>query len=538
MENTVFDKKELVKFLLKKSILITPDLLDSIDKISSVSEFYEFIKRNIISEDFMIINKDIQTLLSNKSHIDANWLEFEKLKAISEKRKNGKIYEKFLGYLTETQEKTKTKEVTSTKKTQFLVKPIFSYNNLQTKKREIQDFVSHFNSRFRTIEAMISKRAELVNLMSIQRLNAKKERDTVSIIGMVYSKQYTKNKNLILELEDPTGNIKVLVNHNKPELFEQAKDIVLDEVIGIIGQNGDKILFSNNIVWPDVPLTKELKKCNDEVYAVFLSDLHVGSSNFLEKEVGKFIRWINAEAGSESQRAVARRAEYIFIVGDLVDGVGIYPGQEADLEITDIYKQYERCAEILSEIPTDKAIIICPGNHDAMRIAEPQMVLYKDIAKPLWDLPNVFMVSNPSLVNIHSSSDFPGFDILLYHGYSFDYYAREVESIRNKGGYDRADLLMKFLMKRRHLAPAHTSTLYSPDVKEDSLVIKTIPDIFVTGHIHKCAAASYRNISLICGSCWQSKTSFQEKVGHNPEPCRVPIVNLASREMKIMKFGD
>jgi DNA polymerase II small subunit len=63
-----------------------------------------------------------------------------------------------------------------------------------------------------------------------------------------------------------------------------------------------------------------------------------------------------------------------------------------------------------------------------------------------------------------------------------------------------------------------------------------IPDFFITGHIHKSIAANYKNITLISGSCWQSKTAFQEKVGHNPEPGRVPIVNLKTRDIKILKF--
>ncbi len=48
-------------------------------------------------------------------------------------------------------------------------------------------------------------------------------------------------------------------------------------------------------------------------------------------------------------------------------------------------------------------MIICPGNHDAMRIAEPQPELYRDFAAPLYELPNAIMVSNPSIVNIGSS---------------------------------------------------------------------------------------------------------------------------------------
>ena len=165
------------------------------------------------------------------------------------------------------------------------------------------------------------------------------------------------------------------------------------------------------------------------------------------------------------------------------------------------------------------------------------MPIYKDFSEPLYNLPNVVMVSNPSMINIHSSDNFLGFDVLVYHGYSFDFYVAEVESIRNRGGYDRADLLMKFLLQKRHLAPSYTSTLYVPDTKLDFLVIEKVPDFFVSGHIHKAAAANYRNVTLISGSCWQSKTAFQEKVGHNPEPSRVPIVNLQTRQIKMLRFG-
>ena len=182
------------------------------------------------------------------------------------------------------------------------------------------------------------------------------------------------------------------------------------------------------------------------------------------------------------------------------------------------------------------AIIICAGNHDAVRISEPQPRLSKEYANPLWELPNVIMTTNPSMINIAATEGFSGFDILMYHGYSFDHYIANVDSIRSKGGYDRADLIMTFLLQKRHFAPSHTSTLYIPDSKDDPLLIKKVPDIFATGHIHKSAAASYRNITLICGSCWQDKTAFQEKVGHHPEPARVPIINLKTREVKILSF--
>jgi len=256
----------------------------------------------------------------------------------------------------------------------------------------------------------------------------------------------------------------------------------------------------------------------------------------LPEQFNNFIKWINGEFGNEMQKEISKKVKYIFIAGDLIDGLGIYPGQESELNIKDIYKQYEECANLLKKIPSNISIIICPGNHDAMRLSEPQPPLYEDFAQPMFGLTNVFLVSNPSLINIHSSGDFPGFDVLIYHGYSFDYYVANIDSIRNQGGYDRADLIMKFLLKKRHLAPAYSSTLYMLGKDKDPLVIERIPDFFVTGHIHKTSVSNYRNITLICGSCWQSKTPFQEKVGHHPEPCRVPVVNLKTRKVKILKF--
>jgi len=259
---------------------------------------------------------------------------------------------------------------------------------------------------------------------------------------------------------------------------------------------------------------------------------------FLAKDFNKFLKWINCETGSGKQKRMANKLKYLFIIGDLVDGVGIYPGQDKDLTIKDVKIQYQNCAELLSKIRKDIRIILCPGNHDALRLAEPQPIFDKNLAKPLYDLPNVTIVSNPSLINIHSSKDFVGFDVLMYHGYSFDYYASNVEAIRLNGGYDRGDLIMKYLLQKRHLAPVHASTLYIPSKEEDPLFIDKVPDFFITGHIHKLSIGNYNNVITICGSCWQSITEFQLRVGHNPEPSKVPVVNLKNREIKILNFGS
>jgi DNA polymerase II small subunit len=288
-----------------------------------------------------------------------------------------------------------------------------------------------------------------------------------------------------------------------------------------------------------VPQYRGIKKYggDEDVYAIVLSDFHVGSVNFLAKELEKGISWIRGEIGTSSQRELASKIKYIFVLGDLVEGVGVYPNQNKELVIKDIYDQYEQCSSYLKDIPKDKKLLIIPGNHDAVRLEEPQPPLYDDISSPLFKLPNAMLLSNPCNVNLLSSEEFPGFDFLLYHGYSFTYYADNVDSIRQKGGVDRADLIMQFLLQKRHLAPAHSSTVYSPSSKEDPLIIKKVPDFFLTGHLHKTNVSNYRNITLVSGSCWQSKTSFMEKMGIHPEPSRVPLINFNTREVKIMRFG-
>lgn len=528
MEQELLTKKDLIQIFLRKGILLSTDLIEDLNQIDITN------LKNLISDDkqadFLILNKDLNKILQEINGIDINWIELDKTKTLLEKGKNINYYNKFIKYLS-----TPVEKQIQEQEAYNPVKVIFSYEG-ESKKRDIQDFVKYFYNRYKSIEKILKNRMELTNTLSINRINNKKDRENVSLIGLIKDKQITKNKNIILILEDPTGQIKVLANKNRPDLYKIAQNTVLDEVIGITGVNAENIVFANNILFPDIPANKELKKCPDDIYCLFLSDLHVGSNNFLSEDFNRFLQWINQETGNEKQKEIASKVNYIFIIGDLVDGCGIYPDQDKELILKDVKEQYDECSRLLKKIPSHIQIIICPGNHDALRISEPQPII-NEFAESMYTLPNAIMVSNPSYVNIHSSENFPGFDILLYHGYSFDFFVAEVDSIRNNGGYDRADLIMKFLLQRRHLAPTHTSTLYIPDTEKDPLVIDKVPDFFISGHIHKSIAAHYRNVTMVSGSCWQSKTNFQEKVGHNPEPGRVPIVNLKTREMKILRFS-
>ena len=58
------------------------------------------------------------------------------------------------------------------------------------------------------------------------------------------------------------------------------------------------------------------------------------------------------------------------------------------------------------------------------------------------------------------------------------------------------------------------------------LVIREVPDIFVTGHVHGHACIDYKGTTLICSSTWQDQTSYQRMLGFQPKPCMLTIVNL------------
>lgn len=512
-----------IQELLKKNILVSPDFLSQISHAEAKD--FKFLMQ---SEGLLVLTKDVEELL-RQNELNINWLELERSKMLSEKRQKPAAYELFMKAL------ISQKIAKKIESNGFQVKIMSSYNTIPDK-REVSDFVSYYAARYRALQGVLSQRPELSGLVQIGRLKAGSFSESCSIIGMVKDKQLTKHGNIILVMEDISGLINVIVNKTKREVFEKAQDMVFDEVVGVSGNVRNGAIFASNIVLPDIPL-REQKHAPTEGYAVFMSDLHFGSAQFLEDDFRRFLKWMNGGIGNPIQKEMASKVKYVLIAGDVVDGVGVYQDQFEELAVKDVSEQYKICADFLSEIPERVKIIISPGNHDAVRAAEPQAAFSEDFAAPLLKLPNVVAVSNPAIVNIDASENFPGFDILLYHGYSFDYYVANVESIRKQGGYERADLIMKFLLQRRHLAPAHTSTLILPDKSVDPLVIGTVPDIFATGHIHRTSVSDYKGVSLINSSCWQGLTKFQERMGHTPQPSRVPVLNLKTRAIKIINFG-
>ncbi|MBU2458755.1 MAG: metallophosphoesterase [Nanoarchaeota archaeon] len=395
------------------------------------------------------------------------------------------------------------------------------------KKIEVSDFVKNFKNRFTELRNILQDRKELENLISINKLSKSQKS---SIIGIVYAKRITKNKNLLLDVEDLTGTTRVLINQNNPELYKQAEEISLDSTLGFSGFGDREIFFANNLVFPDAAIF-EKKNSPEEEYAIFMGDIHYGSKLFLAENFDKFINYLN---GKFSNTPEVDKIKYLFLVGDIVSGVGIYPSQQKGLNIDDIEEQFEGIANLLKKIRKDIKIIISPGNHDGVRLLEPQPFIDEKYAWPLYNMENVIMTGNPARINIGAKENFSGFDILTYHGFSYPYYANNIPAFLEKG-LNAPEKIMAYILKNRHLAPTYSSAQFVP-FEEDQLVMKNVPDVFVSGHSHKCAVASYNNVLLISAATWESKTEFQEKMGNEPDFCKVPMLNLKTRAIKILDF--
>jgi DNA polymerase II small subunit len=377
---------------------------------------------------------------------------------------------------------------------------------------DMKDFSRYFEHRFSTLSAMLKKRRELLGSVSIGRaLRMAKE---VRFIGMVQSVKRTRAGHRLLQLEDVEDNCQVLVPSTGPLADETA---VPDEVIGVVGRPWKSGIFlAEAIVRPDVPGSNAFRGAEVSLCAAFVSDLHVGSRLFLEDRWTRFVRWMRSDEAS--------RIKYLVVVGDVVDGIGVYPRQDEDLELDDVYAQYEEVSRLLSGLPDDLQVIILPGNHDAIRPAEPQPALPEPIQKLFPD--DYMFLGNPAALRLN------GVEVLCYHGKSMDDFVTGLPGV----SYDRPLAAMVEMLKRRHLAPFYGGKTPLAPERWDHMIIDAVPSIFATGHVHGLGVGEYRGVRLLNSSTWQAQTSYQRMHNIDPRPGMVPIVDLRTGEAFVKAF--
>jgi len=378
----------------------------------------------------------------------------------------------------------------------------------------LADFTRYFRHRFQVLRNMLRSRHDLAGAQEIAK--ARRSTREVRIIGIVADVRTTKNGHRILEIEDEADRIAVLLPSESAVASEIA---VLDEVIGVVGTVNDRgLVIAQSIVRPDLPTVKAFRGTRHHVRAAFMSDIHVGSRTFLEDKWSKVSAWLG---GADE---IAGSIRYLVVSGDVVDGIGVYPRQDEELAIDDIYGQYEALARMVADLPDRISVIMLPGNHDAVRPAEPQPAFPTSIQN-LFDS-NVIFAGNPSLLSVE------GVRILAYHGRSMDDLVSAIPGM----SYARPLDVMKAMLRMRHLAPIYGGKTPIAPEAEDHLIIDEIPDIFATGHVHAAGVDQYRGVVLVNSSTWQAQTPYQKMRNIEPMPARLPIVDLASGQAIVREF--
>jgi DNA polymerase II small subunit len=384
---------------------------------------------------------------------------------------------------------------------------------------EYNDFVSYFRDRYSKIREILSRRLNSRPIESLGRSTAGRE---VSLIGMVMDVRSTSRGNRVIDLEDPTGMITAIIQKDS-EIYDQSSNILPDEVLGLTGvSDGSGRIFVKSLMWPDMPnQTQPLEK--GDGYALLLSDLHVGSKYFMEDAWQRFAAWLNEE--DEDPSGMASQVKYLVIAGDVADGIGIYPGQEGDLAIKDIYEQYEAAAGYINSLRKGLSIVISPGNHDIVRQAEPQPALPESVQRLFKG--TVLFVGNPAWLTLGGTS------LLVYHGRSIDDLVLRIPGL----SYAAPEKAMMEMLKRRHLSPVYGSRVSIAPEHEDHYVISHPPAILHCGHVHTVGIARYKGVAVINSGTWQSQTEFQKKMNIQPHPAAVPIVDLATMKVRKLLFA-
>jgi len=588
IDNKVNQKKLVVNKLTSAGINITPETLNIIMSLenpleilnliiketSFIPSFNSYLTLNILQK---ISNEEIQKTLkrfvskeiiienlnsTSEKPEKAEWIvnvekfsiEPEKKDMINSSNIEGinNFKEKsnlaLLGHVSASlpkpsKEKKKSKIYDSAKSTLHF-KPLakefdFSYEILKDPTGKLftsgdyDDFYDLTLDKYNKLRNLMRKRPEMkaaTNISNIFRLSRNFEISTLGLVNDIYQ---SKNGNYIITLEDITGTINVLMR-NVSENVDYIKTIertVKDQLLYVDGvynpgeQGKTGIIFANTISKIDIPTDYKPNISEEPVSAALISDLHIGSKEFEEKLFTKFLNFINGKINKKNYREIASKVKYIIINGDLVDGIGVYPNQQEDLTISDIFKQYNFAAELLSNIPEYIKIFYVAGNHEPVRNAIPRPAVPKKYSQELLNL-GVKCLGNPSLIRTHNVNT------LIYHGESMHDMNMIIHGLDNNNPVET----MKELLICRHLAPVYGEKTQIAPVDNDWLVIDKIPDIFHTGHIHINGIGRYRNVSLINSGCFQAQTDFMRSFGISPTPGITPIIELDTLNVLPLDF--
>lgn len=418
-------------------------------------------------------------------------------------------------------------------------KIVYDTNDKINSSEGVEGYTSLFRSRYEKSLRILSLRQDskrvkkietikqLFNQSNINYKSLSKEEANNSVViaaGLVMEKDI-KNNNYDITIDDQTGLLTATTFDE--DLKKQISMLAVDQMVMIEFEINSKRRKNTikNLFSLDVP-DRIPNRSKTEVFSILISDLHIGSKFFMEKEFQSFLEWLNGN--DRDSKDIISKIKYICICGDLIDGIGIFPNQDRELLEKDSFSQMDHAINILSKIPKHMKVFLIPGNHDLGRRALPQPAIPKKYAEKIYSLNNITMLGNPCMINME------GIKILMFHGQSLDDIIASIPGL----SYSKPAEAMKILLKSRHLSPIYGQRTPIAPEKEDMMVIEEVPDILHSGHVHVIDVDSYKGTLLVNSGAWQSQTPFQQTMGITPTPGIAIAINLSNLKPFKIDFNN
>ncbi len=374
----------------------------------------------------------------------------------------------------------------------------YSASNTKTTS-SLEDFIKYFRNRFERIKIMFNQFDEKYPSVELKDL---REKQKFSVVCMVYDKGKTKNGHISLTCEDLTGMKTFIVKKDSQIYKWVSEEVIKDDIVLIKGTWIGNIGIVEDIEFPDIK-PQSLPKIEDDIGILYISDTHFGSKYVLKDAIKRLVDALNGK--NDLLGKYRTHIKYIMIGGDNVDGIGIYPRQELELEELDIEGQYKLFNDFLEQIPDYIETVVIPGNHDAVRRGEPSEPIDKSLISA-----DVHLLPNPAYVKAH------GILHLLYHGTSIDSYISQIPRL----SYEDPVTVAVEMLRRRHLSSLYGYNPITP-LPMDFLVIDMVPHVFQTGHIHKIGAKKHRGVIVLNSGAFQAQTPYQAKQNFVPTPGKI-----------------
>lgn len=418
-------------------------------------------------------------------------------------------------------------------------KIVYDTNDKINSSEGVEGYTSLFRSRYEKSLRILSLRQDSKRVKKIETIKqlfnqsninykslSKEEANNPVVIaaGLVMEKDI-KNNNYDITIDDQTGLLTATTFDE--DLKKQISMLAVDQMVMIEFEINSKRRKNTikNLFSLDVP-DRIPNRSKTEVFSILISDLHIGSKFFMEKEFQSFLEWLNGN--DRDSKDIISKIKYICICGDLIDGIGIFPNQDRELLEKDSFSQMDHAINILSKIPKHMKVFLIPGNHDLGRRALPQPAIPKKYAEKIYSLNNITMLGNPCMINME------GIKILMFHGQSLDDIIASIPGL----SYSKPAEAMKILLKSRHLSPIYGQRTPIAPEKEDMMVIEEVPDILHSGHVHVIDVDSYKGTLLVNSGAWQSQTPFQQTMGITPTPGIAIAINLSNLKPFKIDFNN